>query len=68
MLQIIYSTVFRLTRLNNITLRVRLFNRLIRTTVVLILYNYGNIQICQPEGENNPGGLKNLDVSLQRGP
>jgi hypothetical protein len=34
MLQIIYTTVFRVKRLKNITLGVRLFNRLARKTVV----------------------------------
>jgi hypothetical protein len=34
MSQIIYSTVFRVKRLNNLTIRVRLFNRLARKAVV----------------------------------
>ena len=42
MLQIIYTTVFRVKRSNNRTLRVRLFNRLTRNTVVYILIIYGH--------------------------
>jgi hypothetical protein len=37
MIQIIYTTVFRVKRLNNFMLHVRLFNRLTRKTVVQIL-------------------------------
>ena len=37
MLHIIYTTVFRIKQLNNITLHVRLFNRLAQKTVVYII-------------------------------
>jgi len=39
MLQIIYTTVFRFKRLNNITFRVRLFNRLTRENRGIIITN-----------------------------